>query len=114
MWTLGLSSASLTGSPRGIRSAADIFFVKEWEGCTAHLHRNVILLLRALFKCVQCFFMAVFLAFSMWPCGISTVAPRLSVCLLWTEGVDIRVGSTFLSRTASHELFTLHIKSQRQ
>lgn len=73
-------------------------FLKEWEGCTAHLHRNVILLVRALFKCVQCFFTAVFLAFSMWLYGISIVAPSLSVCLLWVVVVDIRVESAFLSR----------------
>lgn len=54
------------------------FFVKEWEGWAAHLHRNVIPLVSALFKSVQCFFTAVFLAFSMRRYGISIVAPRLS------------------------------------
>ncbi len=89
-------------------------FLKEWEGCTAHLHKNVILLVRALLKCGQCFFTAVFLAFSMRLYGISIVAPSLSVCLLWIVVVDIRVESTFLSRAVTHDYFNLSISCVHQ
>lgn len=74
----GLSSVRLTGSlPRNM-SRADFFFAFKWEGCTVHLRRNSMLLVSELFKFLQCFCIAVFVAFRMQALGIFTVGPRLS------------------------------------
>lgn len=79
------------------------YYLKEWEGCTAHLRRNVIRLVRALFRRVHCFFTSVFLAFIMWPYGI----PK-TVCLpIMDSGSGYQGEETFLSGSATHEYFHL-------
>lgn len=51
------------------------------------------------------FFTSVFLAFRVWPYGISIVAPRLSACLLWIAVVE----RAFLNRAATPEYIHVFI-----
>lgn len=64
-------------------------YMKEWEGSPAHLHRNVILLVKALFSRVQwVFFPRLFFLHLLWD---HMEFPSLCVCLLWMVVVGIRV-----------------------